>query len=364
MKHRPDALTAIVLLTMILFILIPRTAKAESFSISGIITAESYGAPQEAWIDVYDTNLNYVKRGQYDSITGGYYVSLEQNNYHLLYFSNFPFRIPGFYANSGEYTTWIFNPGDNNLVNVNQNKILHLTLKLGYFITGTVRNSNGDPICGAAIEFYADGGSGYQKSMFEFTTDANGYFRAWALPSNQQFKIRVRSNSDLYDSIWYGNASSVESATVLTVGSGQNLAITLPDKQVPDEGNNPPQDEGTSNGTTTESTEITPPQDDSLLNITVHSSSANIGGTSSQNGLSSSDLVIQVAREDKYLITACPASSVSKVFFYLDGKLKKIDKNAPFSCRFKIRKGAHIIKAVFYSSDMAVIKILENTITK
>jgi hypothetical protein len=325
--------------------LIPQTAKAESFSISGIITAESYGAPQEAWVDVYDPNLNYIKRGQYDSITGGYYASLEQSNYYLLYFSNFPFRIPVFCSKSGDHKTWIFNPSDNNLVNVNQTMILNLTLKLGYFVTGTVKNSSGDPISGASVEFYADAGSGFQKSQFEFITDSNGYFRAWALPSNQQLKIRFRSNSDLYDSVWYGDVSSMENATILTVGSGQSLAITLPDKQPPQEESNPLQGGDTSNGV--------------ISNL-----STNAGQTSPQNALSSSDLTIKTVKNNKYLITAYSASSVSKVYFYLDGKLKKIDKKAPFSCKFKIPKGTHVVKAIFYSPNMAVIKIEENIITR
>ena len=345
MKHEASILPAIILVTAILFILIPQTAKAESFSISGIITAESYGAPQEAWVDVYDTNLNYIKRGQYDPITGGYYVSLEQNNYYLLYFSNFPFRIPVFCSKSGDHKTWIFNPSDNNLVNVNQTMILNIELKLGYFVTGTVRNSSGDPISGASVEFYADAGSGFQKSQFEFITDSNGYFRAWALPSNQQLKIRFRSNSDNYDSVWYGDVSSMENATILTVGSGQSLAITLPDKQAPQEESNPLQGGDTSNGTTS-------------------NSSTNTGQTSLQNAQSSSDLTIETVRKNKYLITAYSASSVSKVYFYLDGKLKKIDKKAPFSCKFKIRKGTHIVKAIFYSPNMDVIKIEENIITR
>jgi len=364
MKHEASILPAIILVTAILFILIPQTVKAESFSISGIITAESYGAPQEAWVDVYDPNLNYIKRVNCTNGTGSFNDFLEQNNYHLFYFSYFPLRIPGFYSNSGSYTNWILNPSDNNLVNVNQNKILDLTLRVGYFVIGTVKNSSGDPISGASVEFYADAGSGFQKSQFEFITDSNGYFRAWALPSNQQLKIRARSNSDIYDSVWYGDVSSMENATILTVGSGQSLAITLPDKQAPDVGSNPPQDEGTSNGTTNESTEITPPQDDGLMNTTVHSSSANTGQTSLQNAQSSSDLTIETVRKNKYLITAYSASSVSKVYFYLDGKLKKIDKKAPFSCKFKIRKGTHIVKAIFYSPNMDVIKIEENIITR
>jgi len=345
MKHEASVLPAIILVTAILFILIPQTAKAESFSISGIITAESYGAPQEAWVDVYDSNLNYIKRGQYDSITGGYYVSLEQNNYNLLYFSNFPFRIPVFCSKSGDHTTWIYNPSGNNLVNVNQTMILNLTLKLGYFITGTVRNSSRDPISGASVEFYADAGSGYQKSQFEFTTDSNGYFRAWALPSNQQLKIRVRPNSDLYDSLWYGDVSSMENATILTVGSGQSLAITLPDRQAPQEESNPLQGGDTSK--------------EASSNL-----STNIGQTSSQNAQSSSDLTIETVKNNKYLITAHPIGSVSKVCFYLDGKLKKIDKKAPFSCKFKIPKGTHFIEAIFYSPNMDVIKIEENIITR
>ena len=345
MKHEASILPAIILVTAILFILIPQTAKAESFSISGIITAESYGAPQEAWVDVYDPNLNYIKRVNCTNGTGSFNDFLEQNNYHLFYFSYFPLRIPGFYSNSGSYTNWILNPSDNNLLNINQNKILDLTLRVGYFVTGTVKNSSGDPISGASVEFYADAGSGFQKSQFEFITDSNGYFRAWALPSNQQLKIRFRSNSDLYDSVWYGDVSSMENATILTVGSGQSLAITLPDKQPPQEESNPLQGGDTSNGV--------------ISNL-----STNAGQTSPQNALSSSDLTIKTVKNNKYLITAYSASSVSKVYFYLDGKLKKIDKKAPFSCKFKIPKGTHVVKAIFYSPNMAVIKIEENIITR
>jgi hypothetical protein len=345
MKHEASILPAIILVTAILFILIPQTAKAESFSISGIITAESYGAPQEAWVDVYDPNLNYIKRVNCTNGTGSFNDFLEQNNYHLFYFSYFPLRIPGFYSNSGSYTNWILNPSDNNLLNINQNKILDLTLRVGYFVTGTVKNSNGDPISGASVEFYADAGSGFQKSQFEFITDSNGYFRAWALPSNQQLKIRFRSNSDLYDSVWYGDVSSMENATILTVGSGQSLAITLPDKRPPQEESNPLQGGDTSNGV--------------ISNL-----STNAGQTSPQNALSSSDLTIKTVKNNKYLITAYSASSVSKVYFYLDGKLKKIDKKAPFSCKFKIPKGTHVVKAIFYSPNMAVIKIEENIITR
>jgi len=156
MKHEASVLPAIILITAILFILIPQTAKAESFSISGIITAESYGAPQEAWIDVYDSNLNYIKRINCTNGTGLFNDFIEQNNYYLFYFSYFPLRAPGFYSNSGNYINWIFNPNDNNLVNINQNKNLDLILRIGYFITGTVRNSSGEPISGVSVEFYAD----------------------------------------------------------------------------------------------------------------------------------------------------------------------------------------------------------------
>jgi hypothetical protein len=137
----------------------------------------------------------------------------------------------------------------------------------------------------------------------------------------------------------------MENATILTVGSGQSLAITLPDKQAPQEESNPLQGGDTSNGVTS--------------NL-----STNAGQTSPQNALSSSDLTIKTVRNNKYLITAYSTSSVSKVYFYLDGKLKKIDKKAPFSCKFKIPKGTHVVKAIFYSPNMDVIKIEENIITR
>jgi len=347
MKHEASILPAIILVTAILFILIPQTAKAESFSISGIITAESYGAPQEAWVDVYDPNLNYIKRGQYDSITGGYYASLEQSNYYFFLGTSYHDIIPGFLKNpQNETIPWVYLPDSTNTFQLNKNfQNKDVVLAKGYQVTGTVKNSSGDPISGASVEFYADAGSGFHKSQFEFITDSNGYFRAWALPSYQQLKIRFRSNSDLYDSVWYGDVSSMENATILTVGSGQSLAITLPDKQPPQEESNPLQGGDTSNGVTS--------------NL-----STNAGQTSPQNALSSSDLTIETVKNNKYLITAYSASSVSKVYFYLDGKLKKIDKKAPFSCKFKIPKGTHIVKAIFYSPNMEVIKIEENIITR
>jgi hypothetical protein len=347
MKHEASILPAIILATAILFILIPQTAKAESFSISGIITAESYGAPQEAWVDVYDPNLNYIKRGQYDSITGGYYASLEQSNYYFFLGTSYSDIIPGFLKNpQNETITWVYLPDSTNTFQLYKNfQNKDITLAKGYLVTGTVKNSNGDPISGASVEFYTDAGSGFQKSQFEFITDFNGYFRAWALPSNQQLKIRARSNSDNYDSVWYGDVSSMENATILTVGSGQSLAITLPDKQAPQEESNPLQGGDISNGTTS-------------------NSSTNTGQTSLQNAQSNSDLTIETVRKNKYLITAYSASSVSKVYFYLDGKLKKIDKKAPFSCKFKIPKGTHVVKAIFYSPNMDVIKIEENIITR
>ena len=165
------------------------------------------------YIHAYDViNGNYAGSAMTDfSGTGAYVLAgLSPGNYNL-FFYNFSGYVSMLY--NSVFTTngaTLVAVTDGQTVTVNQD------LPIGATISGTVTDSNGDPIEGVDVFAYVNGSGEDDEFSVYATTESDGTYTLMGLRSGVAYKINFSGSDIGYIDEWYNDQESIDTADTVT----------------------------------------------------------------------------------------------------------------------------------------------------
>ncbi|ETR69985.1 MAG: hypothetical protein OMM_03567 [Candidatus Magnetoglobus multicellularis str. Araruama] len=176
-----------------------------SIKLSGAITFPTGSASQYVWIDVLDSQKNWVKGSSvyYSSASPVTYeiTGLEKGMYFV---SIWPTMGKHLYFDHAETIS------DATLINATQNSVndIHFSIDLGYTISGRVLDYNGNPISGVEIDVTSDKSDNWGFA----TTNSEGYYFAQGMDDRDDYL--VRASRDNFPALYYSSNGAVMNASL------------------------------------------------------------------------------------------------------------------------------------------------------
>jgi protocatechuate 3,4-dioxygenase beta subunit len=195
--------------------------------ISGTVTDANGNPLSDVWVSVYDLNGNYMGGDFVDSngsytiyslLTGGYKVFFDPWDHNQMYGTDY---LSEWYNNKPD-----FDSAD--LVSVTQGQEtseINAQLEVGGRISGTVTDSNGNPLSNVWVDIYSTEGEWVSGSF----TDGNGNYAAHGIPEgNWKVLFDPEGYNWMYGtdylSEWYNDKLDFDSADLVSVTQGQETS--------------------------------------------------------------------------------------------------------------------------------------------
>lgn len=333
----------VVVVTFIPFARVPEAKADTTYTLTGTVVSDTAGYPALPGINVNAWRVT----GQYwgEDITnasGQYALGLIPGNYHLEAYDwlNQDYVGGGRMSDSTILPWYIFwnDWGAADLFLVSDNTTAHFKMEPGFQVFGDVLDSQSlNPITNWHVDVWVlDGGIWYGP----YGIDADGWssFQNHAVPEGVTVSLDVQAPG-------YYEKEDIE-VLIPTPGVDQNITVELDPI--------PPAAPATSGG-----------GGGGGLVVAVITT---LGGWTDST-LITNPLVIGdtfVGKKAKITLDSAAIASIGgvKVQFFVDGKLKKIDKKEPFDFTFKVKNGTHTLAIKIFDSIGNLLSQIENTYTK